>query len=85
MDLNFLQNYTVVVIVGICLITGYIAKKWVKDLDNKYIPTLVSLLGIALNIWIAGGVSPEVILAGAFSGLASTGLHQAFKQVIDKQ
>lgn len=85
MNLNFLQNYTVVVIVGICLITGYIAKKWVKDLDNKYIPTLVSLLGIALNIWIAGGVSPEVILAGAFSGLASTGLHQAFKQVIDKQ
>lgn len=85
MDLNFLQNYTVVVIVGICLITGYIAKKWVKDLDNKYIPTLVSLLGIALNIWIAGGVSPEVILAGAFSGLASTGLHQAFKQIIDKQ
>lgn len=85
MDLNFLQNYTVVVIVGICLITGYIAKKWVKDLDNKYIPTLVSLLGIALNIWIAGEVSPEVILAGAFSGLASTGLHQAFKQIIDKQ
>lgn len=85
MDLNFLQNYTVVVIVGICLITGYIAKKWVKDLDNKYIPTLVSLLGIALNIWIVGGVSPEVILAGAFSGLASTGLHQAFKQIIDKQ
>lgn len=85
MDLSFFSNYTVVVIVGICLITGYIAKKWVKDLDNKYIPTMVALLGVALNIWIAGGISPEVILAGAFSGLASTGLHQAFKQIIDKQ
>lgn len=85
MDLSFFSNYTVVVIVGICLITGYIAKKWVKDLDNKYIPTMMALLGVALNIWIAGGVSPEVILAGAFSGLASTGLHQAFKQIIDKQ
>lgn len=85
MDLSFFSNYTVVVIVGICLITGYIAKKWVKDLDNKYIPTMVALLGVALNIWIVGGVSPEVILAGAFSGLASTGLHQAFKQIIDKQ
>ena len=44
MDLSFFSNYTVVVIVGICLITGYIAKKWVKDLDNKYIPTMVALL-----------------------------------------
>lgn len=85
MDLSFLSNYTVVVVVGICLVTGYIAKKWIKDLDNKYIPTMVALLGVALNVWIAGGVSPEVILAGAFSGLASTGLHQAFTQLIDKK
>ena len=83
MDLTFLANYTVVVVVGICLVTGYITKKWIKDLDNKYIPTLVAILGVVLNIWIARGVSPEIILAGAFSGLASTGLHQAFKQIID--
>ena len=29
------------------------------------------------------GVSPEIILGGLFSGLASTGLHQLFKQFID--
>lgn len=85
MDLSFLSNYMVVVVVGICLVIGYIAKKWFKDLENKYIPTLVAILGVALNVWIAGGVSPEVILAGAFSGLASTGLHQAFTQLIDKK
>lgn len=84
MDLSFFENYTVVVIVGLCLIIGYIAKKWVKDLDNKYIPTMVAILGAALNIWIAGEINPEILLAGAFSGLASTGLHQAFKQVIEK-
>lgn len=83
MDLTFLSNYTVIVIVGICLIVGYVAKKWIKDLDNKYIPTMVAVLGVALNIWIAGSVSPEIILAGAFSGLASTGLHQAFKQMVE--
>lgn len=84
LDLSFFENYTVVVIVGLCLIIGYIAKKWIKDLDNKYIPTMVAILGAALNIWIAGGISPEILLAGAFSGLASTGLHQAFKQVVEK-
>lgn len=83
MDLTFLNNYTILVIVGLCLVTGYIAKKWIKDLDNKYIPTIVAILGIALNIWISNEVTPEVILAGAFSGLASTGLHQAFKQIIE--
>ena len=83
MDLSLFSNYAVAVIVGICLIIGYIAKKWVKDLDNKYIPTMVAILGAALNIWIAGSVSPDIILAGAFSGLASTGLHQAFKQMIE--
>lgn len=83
MDLTFLSNYTVMVIVGICLIFGYVAKKWIKDLDNKYIPTMVALLGIVLNVWIAGNISPEIILAGAFSGLASTGLHQAFKQLVE--
>lgn len=83
MDLTFLSSYTIPVIVGICLIAGYIAKKWVKDLDNKYIPTLVALLGAALNIWMAGTISPDIILAGAFSGLASTGLHQVFKQLIE--
>ena len=68
MDLSFFSNYTVVVIVGICLITGYIAKKWVKDLDNKYIPTMVALLGAALNIWIMGGVSPDTSWPGHLAG-----------------
>ena len=82
MDLSLFSNYAVAVIVGICLIIGYIAKKWVKDLDNKYIPTMVAILGAALNIWIAGSVSPDIILAGAFSGLASTGLYEMFRNLI---
>ena len=44
----------------------------------------MALLGCALNVWVSGGISPEVILGGLFSGLASTGLHQAFKNLIEK-
>lgn len=84
MDLTFLQSYTVAVIVGLCLVTGYIFKKWVKDLENKWIPTLVTILGISINMWINKSITPEIILAGAFSGLASTGLHQLFKQLLEK-
>ena len=84
MDLTFLQSYTVIVIVGLCLVTGYICKKWIKDLENRWIATLVTILGICINMWINKSISPEIILAGAFSGLSSTGLHQLFKQLLEK-
>ena len=86
---NFNEMYDAyhkLVIVGICLCVGYVIKKWVKDVDNKYIPTVCALLGVILSIWISGwNVSPAVILSGLFSGLASTGLHQLFKQYIEKK
>ena len=85
-DLGFLADFMIPVIVGICLCVGYVIKKWVKDVDNKYIPTVCALLGVLLAIWINGWIiSPSVILSGLFSGLASTGLHQLFKQYIEKK
>ena len=84
MDLNFLNDYMIPVIVGICLCVGYVIKKWIKDVDNKYIPTVCAVLGVILAVWINGwSISPSIILSGLFSGLASTGLHQLFKQYLD--
>lgn len=84
-DLGFLAEYSIPVIVGICLCVGFIVKKWIKDVDNKFIPTICAVLGVFLSIWLSGwSITPAVILSGLFSGLASTGLHQLFKQLIDK-
>ena len=83
--MEVLQNYLVPVIVVLCLIVGYIIKHWVKDADNKIIPTVVTVVGIVAAVamnWDA--VTVEVIVGGAVSGLASTGLHQLFKQWIEK-
>ena len=83
--MDFLQNYMMPVVVGICLCVGFVLKKWVKDVDNKYIPTICALLGIVLAAWIQSWVlTPDVVLSGLISGLASTGLHQAFKQYLEK-
>lgn len=84
LDLNVLGNYLVLVVVGICVCIGYVIKTSFSFIENKYIPCIMALLGCALNVWISGGISPEVILGGLFSGLASTGLHQAFKNLIEK-
>lgn len=85
MGIEFLSDFMIPVIVGICLLVGYIVKHWIKDVDNKIIPTLCAVLGVLLAIWVNwGSITPEVILSGLVSGLASTGLHQAFTQFLGK-
>lgn len=85
-NLDFISNYAIPLIVGICLCIGYILKNFIKtDAINKYIPAIMGVLGVVLNIWINAGFTPEILLGGLFSGLASTGLHQAFKQIISKE
>ncbi len=83
MDLNFITEMYVPLIMVACLLVGYITKKWISDVDNKYIPTIVFLLGAVLGCVINHGVTVEFIVAGAASGLASTGLHQAYKNFIE--
>ena len=84
MDFTVFENYFVLSVVLACLIVGYIIKKWINDVDNKYIPTIVTVFGMVLNLAVSG-VSVESAIFGAFMGLSSTGLHQAFKQYIDKE
>lgn len=85
MDLTFLTNYAVPIIVGICLCVGYVLKNIVTtDVINKYIPLIMAVIGVVLNVWINMAFTPEILLAGMFSGLASTGLYEAFKQLVKK-
>jgi len=84
--MEFLNEFMLPVVLGICLCMGYVIKQWIKDVDNKYIPTICVVLGIFLAVWINGWiVTPQVILSGAVSGLSSTGLHQLFKQYLEKK
>ena len=79
-----LNTYINPVTLGLCLVVGYILKHWIKDVDNKIIPTVVAVLGVVVSVAASSwAITPENILNGAISGLASTGLHQLFKQWID--
>lgn len=83
LDLSFLTQYAVPVIVGICLCFGYVIKSSIPGIDNKYIPLIMAVLGLGLNVWINLSVTPEIMLGGLFSGLVSTGLHQVYKELIE--
>lgn len=82
MDISFITDLYIPIVLVACLIVGYIIKKWIKDVDNKWIPTIVTILGAVLGV-IINGFTLEGIVAGAVTGLASTGLHQLFKQLIE--
>lgn len=83
--MEFLNEYMIPVVLGICIVIGYIIKKWVNDVDNKYIPTIVTILGAFLAVWFnRWSVTPEIILSGLVTGAASTGMHQLFKQFAEK-
>lgn len=83
MSLDFIENMIIPIVLVACLIVGYIVKKWIKDIDNKYIPTIVAVLGAVLGCIVGRAISVETIVAGAVTGLASTGLHQVFVQYIE--
>lgn len=87
MDISVLTQYFSIIVVGICLCVGYVIKTSLDFIPNKYIPAIMLVLGTVLNILIniSTGITAEVILVGMFSGLASTGLHQVFTQLINKE
>lgn len=83
MDLGFLTEYVLPIILGICLCVGYILKNVVPNENvNRFIPLIMGILGVVLNVWINMSFTAEILLGGLFSGLASTGLHQIFAQLL---
>lgn len=87
MDISVLTQYVSIVVVGICLCVGYIIKNSLDFIPNKYIPLIMGVLGLILNILInlSSEINAEVILGGLFSGLASTGMYEMFKNLINKE
>lgn len=85
--MEFLNDYMVAVVIGICLCVGYILKNVIpSDKINKFIPLIMGILGVIINVWFNNFTfTPEIILAGLVSGLASTGMHQLFTQFIKRE
>ena len=84
-DLNVISSYLVIGVVLGCCAIGYIIKTSFVFFFNKYIPLIMAFFGICLNIAISKSFNMNIFLGGLLSGLASTGLHQAFKSIIENK
>lgn len=85
--MEFLNDYLVLIVMGICLCVGYVIKHLIPtDKVNRFIPLIMAALGVILNVWLNGfEFTPDILLGGLVSGLASTGMHQMFKKFIDRE
>ena len=85
MDFTFLTEYFVAVVLVACLVVGYIIKHatFLKWINNDDIPVILAVVGLGMNLAVSG-LSIESAVYGAVMGLASTGMHQAFKNFIEK-
>ena len=86
MDLAFLTEYVNVITLGICLCVGYVIKTSITIIPNKYIPLIMLVLGTVISVLSnLDNISASVILQGMVSGLASTGLYETFRNIINKE
>jgi len=84
--MEILTQYVVLVVVAICFGVGFVIKNSLDFIPNKYIPLIMAVLGIVLNVWLNGWTfTPEILLGGLASGLASTGAFEAFKNLTKKE
>lgn len=80
-----LSEYVVAIVMAICLAAGYIIKHFLP-LDNKWIPLIMGVLGIGLNVWASGwAFTPQILLGGLASGLAATGAFEMVKNMAGSQ
>ena len=82
---EMLKDYFVITIILICLIIGYILKNVVTtDKINKFIPLIMAIIGVVLNVWLNDwSFSPDILLGGLASGLASSGAYDGYKGIKD--
>lgn len=80
--MEILSEYVVLVVAGICFGVGYVIKHSLDFIPNKYIPLIMAVLGTCLNIWLNQGLfTPEILLGGLASGLASTGAFELIRNI----
>ena len=86
MDLTFLTEFVNPIILGICLLVGYVLKEAFDKFPNKYIPLAALSTGTIIAILMnwQSGINEQVILGGMISGLASTGMYEMLRNLLKR-
>ena len=86
-DLSYLFEFIDPIILGICLLLGYALKNAFENFPNRLIPLTAMIVGLTFSVVmnLANGITADVVLGGMISGLASTGLYEMLRNLINKK
>lgn len=82
-DLNLIQTLISPIIVIACVTLGYLIKTSKNKILNSFIPIILALTGALCNVWYTGNLEFQIILGGAISGLAATGVYEGFTNMLN--
>ncbi len=82
MDLSFVTNYISPIILIACLGVGYTLHTLNNKILNSFIPIISATLGIIAAVWSLGIFDLPTVVTGMISGLAATGMYEAFKNML---
>ncbi|MDI3117599.1 phage holin family protein [Clostridioides difficile] len=78
--ISFIPEQLLILVAALSII-GKGCKKY-KQLDNKYIPIILLVLGIGFSIWMLG-LNPNAVLQGVICWGVAIGANQVYKQLKD--
>lgn len=89
MDISMINEFVSPIAMIAALGVGYICKNIIPaEKVNRFIPLIAALVGIAVCAGIdipAGTFGVTSVVVGMISGLASTGLYEAFRNIIGER
>lgn len=79
--MEILNEYIVILVVALCMGIGYVIKTSLDFIPNKYIPLIMTIIGVSANIINLGEITLAAIVGGLASGLAATGAFEAVRNI----
>lgn len=84
MDISFITEYVSPIALIVCLVLGFVIKSCTDNVTvHKLIPCIVAVVGVVICVWDAWAFTPGILAAGLISGLSSTGLYEALKNILN--
>lgn len=82
MDISIINDFIAPLALVAALCVGWIIKNLIpSDKANNFIPLIAALVGVAV-VGLSDGWSVNGVVIGMTSGLASTGMYEAFSQIV---
>lgn len=71
-----LDDFIVLIPCVAALLVGFLLKKAIPVIPDRFIPLICAAVGLAVNIWVNMSINPGIFVEGLISGIAAIGMFE---------